>query len=845
MYIQKIIAIVLSINLILLNTLPTWAGGGKEIIRILPRVAESAAATISRNGINSSVLSSVERAALYNVNYPHYQAELLKTVQKGELPELNFALQRAAVKAELSGALDLSVLKETGVATMQDALQAVSLWKNDMAQLAEQIAKQADLFTPNQLLMQDHKAQADTFGHLITEISAVGIFGTAEQDGQAILNTYKAVANTPVAGIVATAAARSLLRLQAYPELAQLAQEADTYARLWEGIGQFAKERNLPLEIAPLEKDPFSLAYAPVLYPYGRLTVNAADPSNKATAWYMDLGLDKLAQQAAKNQNPRKVAPAQVQPPLKAPEQPAKIENTVPLGLTLSLPATPVQIPLAAPAQTKPIPLSVEEKFGGVERFNQVLEDARAFLQSPEFQNRLPENLKDNSTFLQRASLYIASFVIGLEIGTPIMASLGNALGLSLGENILVTVATYLPYSIGAFFTNWLMEKIGRKTTMNIGLALMGGSFLTGATLLGLDGDFAPWFDKLAHYWSILGAITTASLGGVLIHNAAGPIMTDISKNATDLTLQKRGTFVELSRAGGMLSSFAFPFIATSMLTMDWSAPFLMALPFVGAAAIALNSAKIPNSKPLAKAAEVVKTTHGNWMAALKDNKYIRLFKEDKSVAPLLGGLFLMNGVEMAYNSGFLLLLPSLTTDPSSQYLFGLTQFALPFVLGRYMASQFLKWFPKHNLSVATAISAVGGLTAAFVSHDIYPLTAALFTAEMGISTAFTLAFARTAKNTVTQDRITSLIIASAVACAVGPVVFTSIAQTLMDAGLFSVQDATTVALIGLPSLLAMWSTGLFKRVERFVSGNFSKGASSLLKKLWNIMPRRNTSTEE
>ena len=122
-------------------------------------------------------------------------------------------------------------------------------------------------------------------------------------------------------------------------------------------------------------------------------------------------------------------------------------------------------------------------------------------------------------------------------------------------------------------------------------------------------------------------------------------------------------------------------------------------------------------------------------------------------------------------------------------------------------------------MSIATLLSAVGGIAALPLANDAYALTAALFAAEVGISTAFTLAFARTAKNTHTQDRVISLIVASAVSCALGPMLFSNLAQNLMDAGIFSSAGATTAALIGVPSVLALLSAGLFLKLERNQAG--------------------------
>ncbi len=192
-----------------------------------------------------------------------------------------------------------------------------------------------------------------------------------------------------------------------------------------------------------------------------------------------------------------------------------------------------------------------------------------------------------------------------------------------------------------------------------------------------------------------------------------------------------------------------------------------------------------------------------------------------------------MNAVEMAINSGFLFLLPSMTSDQSSQYLFGLAQFAAPFLLGRYLAGKFLQWFPKHNMSLATLLAAGGGIASLGALDNVYALTAALFLAETGISTGFTLGFARTAKNPATQDRIVSLIVASAISCAFGPLLLTNLAQTLIDAGIMSAETATAAAMIGIPSGLAILSAMLFKRVE-----NLGEVTTSVMKKIYSFIKK-------
>lgn len=747
-----------------------------------------------------------------------------------------------------------------GDASAGQIARAADFWRNDLTDALDAFSKLPEGNLKELLnAYKEGNAAAVSANEALADAAALGLFGT-QKDALLLLNFYRNAAATPFEPLAAATAARALLRLGAKTELAALAAEAKPRPELWNGISAYAQTHGQSLRIpaqngAPAQTD----AFRPALETFGKTNVLAADPSAEATALYMNLGrTPKAAQTAAARGN----TPA---PQISLPEIPV-LNLADPAALqasALSVPAGENTAASAASGETltalqqaarkaKPSGASAvqflarNEKtaadssgvlYGGIpvpalwqtakQAFSAV---KKAFAKKPSGAANRPalEPLQpaDGLTGkFQRASLYLASAVMGLEVATPVIANFGTSFGLSLSDNILVAVATYLPYSVGAFFSNWLKEKIGRKASMNIGLALMGGGFTAGVTLFGLNGAFAPQADALAHFYNILACITVASTGGVFVHNSVGPMMTDLSAGASELSLQKRNANTELSRALGMAASFAFPFLSTKVLGMDWSFTFALPIPLVAAAALGINLARIPNSKPVLepKAAPVPaasKSGQRNRRAyqltsSFQNNSYVRLFKEEKGVAALLTGLFIMNAVEMSFNNGFLFLLPSLTNDPSSQYLFGLTQFAAPFLLGRYLAGSFLKWFPKNNMSVATLLSAAGGLLALPLSHNVYALTAALFAAETGISTAFTLAFARTAKNNRTQDRVVSLIVASAISCAFGPMMLTNLAEGFMNAGLFSSAGATTAAMIGVPAVLSLLSAALFRRIER------------------------------
>lgn len=826
---NKVIASLLSITLVALNTVSAYsqvplkgAKGFRAASKVkvtLPvssfsvKIPAAAAVNTAKLGSTLARLDTQARVS------QHLTApQIRQRVQAGHLQDISariLAYPQAAERAALlredfaQAALGQHIPDE-------QLAQALTFWRTDLANVSPQTVQNA-----------------------LADAAAIGLFGS-KQDAALLTALYRKAANSELEGVAACVVAKALLKLQAYDSFAPFIKEVKTQTAV-AGAVEYAREMGLsvPSVEGQAQQTPYNLKNA------GKITLLAANPTKQAVAEYVALTPQKAPVSGTQAQN---LAPAfsQVELPaldLPMPSLAVAQAETFAQSDAASAPLTAyqrgakkaLQARRAAAQQTSsvsflghsqntddknalygglPVPAlwkTAKKLAGGVKKL---------FTKKTAAQAALPAQ-PQASTFVQRASLYLSSFVVGLEVATPVIANFGTSFGLSLEDNILVAAATYFPYSVGSFLSNWLKEKIGRKASLNVGLGLLGAGFTAGVALLGLNGNFVPWQDAMAHFYSILGCIMAASTGGVFVHNAIGPMMTEISAGESELVRQKRNANTELGRAMGMAASFAFPFIATKLLAQDWSFTFAMPIPLVAAAALGLNLAKIPNSKPQvaapqAKAGSEAKT--GKW-AALKNNAYVNLFKEEKGVAALLTGLFVMNAVETCFSNGFLFLLPGLTNDPSAQYLFGLAQFAAPFLLGRYLAGNFLKWFPKHNMSIATLLSAVGGIAALPLANDAYALTAALFAAEVGISTAFTLAFARTAKNTHTQDRVISLIVASAVSCALGPMLFSNLAQNLMDAGIFSSAGATTAALIGVPSVLALLSAGLFLKLERNQAG--------------------------
>ena len=289
--------------------------------------------------------------------------------------------------------------------------------------------------------------------------------------------------------------------------------------------------------------------------------------------------------------------------------------------------------------------------------------------------------------------------------------------------------------------------------------------------------------------------------------------MSEISRNASELQRDRRIAFTELGEATGLLDSYFFPLLSTEVLGLDWSAPFLLAWPLVSLAAIGVNTSRLSNIKmpPLSATPLVAQKT---WKQKFLNNPYVQLIKTDKSASQLLKGLLLLNAIELSLNSGFLLQLPTLTQSTSSQYWLGLAQFATPYVVGSYLGNKFLKWFPNRNMTASAVLAAAGGIGAIFCTHNVYALTAALATAELGLSSAYTLSFTKAAKKPQTQDRMTSLILASVVSAAVGPYLLTQVAQALINWGLVGAATASSISLIGIPGLLSLCLLRTFKNLE-------------------------------
>ncbi|MDY6039813.1 MAG: MFS transporter [Elusimicrobiaceae bacterium] len=804
--------------------------GSKAAKESLQRLQTLPEAVRAANTIRTAALvAQVERASRTALlgKTPKFEELRLRALQ-GRTSFLSKAILAHPVPAERTELLRRHFAVTVPEASAEEVAQAAEFWRRDLNAYLPTLSKDAS-----------YDALADA--------AALGIFGTPA-DLTILESFYKSAKNTPMAAEAAAVWTRALAVHGQYDKLAEFfTKENGVYPALQNGLADYARLHGWQADIPEVNTDTPAAPSAD-LTEFGLACRLAGDPSKTATAIWVSMARHRAA---AAVTAARPVTLKVPQAALKTPENLALSALEIPAETAAALApeageARPAESAPAADGSlqffaknTPKTDSHAGEIYGGIplpalwRAAKQTLAKIKTlFTRTQAPAAPTAPGAEGTREAFQRLGIYMASYVMGLEVATPVIANFGSSFGLSLEENILVAVATYLPYSLGAFFSNWTKKVLGRRNSMNLGLALLGGGLLAGVTLCGLNGAFVPEANAMMHFYKALACITAASLGGVLVHNSVGPIMTELSQNASDLVRQKRNTYTEFSRAIGMASSFAFPFIATKVLGMDWSLAFALPLPLVGAAALGVNLAKIPNTKPLDAPKTDLPQTKG-LIDSIKKNEYVRLFKEEKGVGAFLGGLFIMNAVEMAINSGFLFLLPSMTSDQSSQYLFGLAQFAAPFLLGRYLAGKFLQWFPKHNMSVATLLAAGGSLVSLGLLDNVYALTTALFLAETGISTGFTLGFARTAKNPATQDRIVSLIVASAISCAFGPLLLTNLAQTLIDSGIMSAETATAAAMLGIPSGLALLSALLFKRVE-----NLGEATTSMLQKIYSFIKK-------
>ena len=450
------------------------------------------------------------------------------------------------------------------------------------------------------------------------------------------------------------------------------------------------------------------------------------------------------------------------------------------------------------------------------------------------------KNLFPQNAVASRYVLYATSFIMGLEVASPILTDLGMSLGLNMDDNSLVTVATYLPYFLGAMLSDVLQTKLGAKKTLGLGLGLNIAGLASGVLFSGLNGHFMPEVDTQAHFARILGSIALASSGMILIQNSVGTVLEHLSRVAPDLSklpenerlgkLEKYNIKTQIFRSVGIIMTYLFPWASKELLGLDWSFAFVLPLPILTLGLGLYCWANLPNIKsdaaPKTKAGKSVsahlktalknplRSAAGAWKG-IKNSGYVSLFKEDSTAKYLIPAAFFLNVIEVAIHNGLMFLLPTMDISDTTRYFLSMLQFAGAFLIGRMIAPWVLQKFPRYKMTLGGGV-ALAGIAAAlpFAQSNAYLFAGGLFAAEIAISTLFTLLFGAAAKNPKTQGRTVSLIIASAISCAFGPLWLANAGQWALTHGILGERAAMAAALIAAPLVMTVLSFLMLYKLE-------------------------------
>ena len=151
--------------------------------------------------------------------------------------QLTNAAMRAAYEASLSSAATSA------------AMHAI----NTPAQAFSSLKRVSDVQFKKIPSLSSKEAVAVLPGTL-TNISSLGLFGSAEREAPLILETFKKAVNTPAEPVVTAVASRALLRLGAYEQLEQMSAMSTQHPVLWDGISTYVQAHNLPVTIAQKER---------------------------------------------------------------------------------------------------------------------------------------------------------------------------------------------------------------------------------------------------------------------------------------------------------------------------------------------------------------------------------------------------------------------------------------------------------------------------------------------------------------------------------------------------------------------------------------------------------------
>ena len=125
------------------------------------------------------------------------------------------------------------------------------------------------------------------------DVASLGVMGTAAKDAALIVKVYEKSIGTPAEAVMTAAAARALLRLEAYKELEKVSQKSTLQPAMWEGIADYVKVNELPVEIAKRERTSVEVnQFQSAFKELGDLNTWAATDNADATFFYMNAGRD-------------------------------------------------------------------------------------------------------------------------------------------------------------------------------------------------------------------------------------------------------------------------------------------------------------------------------------------------------------------------------------------------------------------------------------------------------------------------------------------------------------------------------------------------------------------------
>ncbi len=325
---QKLLSCLLSVTLICTSVIPSLAQVGPRALSGARRAATKATGVPVRptGVLNDRALLQGMRTSL-----PLQHAALLP--KNSQVPVSRQILTHANV-AERSLLLrsDFPVLVINRQVSAQDMHQAVEFYR---AQLAK--ADFAQMPATASLTAAQSKEVAGT----VADIASLGLFGLPAQDAPLILAAYEKSINTAAEPFVTAAAARALLRLQAYEALETLSAKSTKQPELWDGIASYAQTNKLPVKVASVQRQAVDVKpLQNTLQDFGVLNTIVVNPSATSTYLYMSAGKAPLA--AA----PKETAVAQAPKAAPAQQPASRLPYTAP---SMTVAANPAPTVLAAP----------------------------------------------------------------------------------------------------------------------------------------------------------------------------------------------------------------------------------------------------------------------------------------------------------------------------------------------------------------------------------------------------------------------------------------------------------------------------------------------------------------